>query len=776
MGVDHEAALGLDCGKPAHRGLRDRRDHVRDGEGKALRAPGGHRVPLVPAGRRTHVDVIPHPLVPRLVVVKEVHRKRSCGRLARIDGDASLPVIVGIKFEIGALHAVGGTVIPRHEEDIAQRFAIWHREPVLAKAKRDNLLRVLIVFREGAAGDGCRHLLLCLDVDDCRLNLARLPVKVLHPVLRREIISRRGIWTRISHGEGQVARRGRHEIRNHDVWRRPPLPTPVHRIHAGGLQLAVGVRDVDRHFLRGVRLDVRDVEIACRHFRRAALQEQRGGLELAREEGARRRVEAIRVHFHDETVLRVDRAAVRVHPQRPRGEGGPGGHGQPVVPGEIVVLAFRRHSHVFPDIQRGIVLHRHLDRDLEFVVAGPLLGERHVHGHGRTGRVGIRRRFGLYIVVHLHVDAGGQGIGHLNGAREEVRDEVNSPIDVRGRGGEKHLRRLARRARCLDVERHARVPGVDLNLAIHLARFVGIGLDDPSATHDLGNVRVIRPNVKVHRPGGATVNRNRGGKRLDRGRPLCDGPPDGVRRLVGVVLVKVDRLHIDTRHAQVGIEEFVVSTANPRIPRPQGGREIRIVEKIRRTKGEIRRLRPRLVLERPFDGLLVVFQIVLFGACRRTGSRLVRELERQRQVAGLDRVFEHEIRVVPLLLTFPRVYYIGKPVGERTLVDALGLTDLSDAAHPQTQARLVGRELLQLVLCLVARQVSGVREGPGIRVTRIGSRLIPVEVDKAERDADRVADPQRFGQGSAIITVRIDDLDRTYLTRLQGRGRLGHST
>ena len=163
------------------------------------------------------------------------------------------------------------------------------------------------------------------------------------------------------------------------------------------------------------------------------------------------------------------------------------------------------------------------------------------------------------------------------------------------------------------------------------------------------------------------------------------------------------------------------------------------------------------------DGLALVFQVVgLHAAGGGTRAGGVRELDGQGEVAGLDRVFEGELRVVHL-----PVQTVREPVSQDAReVDALRLAD--PAADPQAEARLLRGDPSQLVQRLISRQRARVREVPGVRErgTRRGRRrgLGPHDVCEAESDVNRVADRQRGVRvRERAVAVRIIYIDTANL-------------
>ena len=364
-----------------------------------------------------------------------------------------------------------------------------------------------------------------------RRTLGRLLAILIHHVKQRLEVT----LLRVLDGKGEVTGcRGGKVLDLGVVGRRIVAGVaPIDRIRTRRTKLAPGIGHVHGHFLVGVRIR-RDDHIP-RDLGRASLHQHGGGRELADEDAARGRVQTVRINLHEQTgVLRLDRSAVGVHPERIGGGGAParrssGRHREHVFPGFVEKFRLTRHPHVVRRVQRRILLHRHLDRDGQFVVVRPRLGQCDAHGHKGFAEV----RVGLHripvLAVHAHGHAGGQRLAHLDGALYEVGDEeVRIIVDVRRRCGEEDIGSAADRSRRLYGERHVLVAGGDAERA-HLVRPVAeVALHDLihlTADHDFGDV-VRRPQVELHRLGRAAGDFHHGRAGVGRGRPLRDGAPN----------------------------------------------------------------------------------------------------------------------------------------------------------------------------------------------------------------------------------------------------------
>ena len=347
------------------------------------------------------------------------------------------------------------------------------------------------------------------------------------------------------------------------------------------MYLAIRIRDVDRNLLRRIRLGHDGGEIG--DDRRTAVQHYGGGNELAREDIPCSHVKAVRVHLHDESVvLRRNRTAVRVHPERQRGGSSPGRHAQRVEPGGVARLCGIGQPHVVAGVEVWVALHRHLHRDRKGTGARPRLGKRHIHPYGIGLVLGHGRHRFLGLAVYRHGHAGRQRLANQDGAGDEVGDETTrGVVDVRGRRRKEHLRRRVRLACRLDGERHTRIGGVDRDLAHDPRHARSIVLkyirnrifENPPALHDLGDVRIVCPDVKLHGLDGRAVNRvnrNREAAGIRRGRPLRDRPPDSCRFIEPICCIvfytEIDRLRINARPRQVDVNGFVATGLDELMP------------------------------------------------------------------------------------------------------------------------------------------------------------------------------------------------------------------
>ena len=557
----HVAAVHLQ-GVRAHLHAGDVRRHVRHVEGEAARAPARHHLALVDFLRVAHDDVVFH-LRAGQASVKKRHRDRADLLLAPKHRIAARPVVFIEAVHFRAGDEVGGVLAPGHEEHVPPVRAVRHHETALARFaefERDDRLRfpVLGELAGRVVGDGLNHLR-GLDGHGGVVLRGRLAVLVDDVELRR-VFALLGVLDL----EGEVARRRGGNIRVRRVVRRRVVAgvAPENGVLAGFVELPVGIRHVDGDFLLGVRF-CGDGGQLLRDLRRAAVDHHRGTGELAGEEVARGRRHPRRgvgVHLEEQPHLRVGRAAVRVHPKRELRRLPALPDMQDRIPRGIVVHARLGERHVVRRVKfQHVALQRHLERNVE--IGGIRLGERHVHVHLGLPVVGIGRHRRRRDAVHRHGDAGRQRLADLDGARDEVGDDVARSIeDVRGHGGQEQVRRGADRARAPHVERHARITRQDMELA-HLARHaiakhVLRDVLHLAARHDLGNVRVGRPHVKIHGRSGPARNRERRHAGIRRERPLRNAAPDA-RPFVGVCRVEIYGLHVYAGLVQVQVGVFL---------------------------------------------------------------------------------------------------------------------------------------------------------------------------------------------------------------------------
>ena len=546
------------------------------------RAPFGYELPLVESLVRPDDDLIPQ--WERFIGAVEERHLDGDLFIAVLNHHALLPVArqIGLTGPVPvkglAIDKVRRDSRKRNQEQVSVGLPILfrHRESV-GERNLDGILLAADVFLKHVldrrADQTGRERV--LDVPDHHSVAGRASAVLVHHV---EIV---GIDAGAPcHRNRHLKPDGRFEVsrpccvcddrRVIGVAGRRVIVRPLDRI--GPFALAECVQNVDFKRLGQPGHGVVRLRHVRQEFRIARLDVNNGVVELAEEVlcGRGGPCGGIGVHREDQARFRIDRTAVCVHPEGV-------GHRRLVLilqdfqgrgPIRVFVCVALREPHVVCRVEaQRVVLERHLDGDVD--IGGECIGELHVHGHKGKRVVGRGDHLLRGGTTHRHGDAGRQRVAHLDGAGDEVGDEVvRLIVDVRGRGGEEQLRGVAYVARSLHVERHARIAGVDAERA-HLARdataeVVVSELHDLSARRDLGHRVALGPHVQRHRRGRAALDRDRRHAGVRRGRSLGDRAPD-VRRLVGIRLVEVDGLHIDARPPQVEVADLYVHPSH-RLP------------------------------------------------------------------------------------------------------------------------------------------------------------------------------------------------------------------
>ena len=532
----------------------------------------------------------------------------------------------------------------------------------------------------------------------------------------------------------------------------------------GARQVRVGVGNANGEDRRLAALDAaraRERRIRHRHDRLRDIDVQRRVDRRARIEGLRRRV--VQLRLEDDAVRQIARPHVRgkridVHRSGSLATSRNRDRRLALqVDVRVVVLG---DAEVLPGIGGGVVLDGRLKRHLHIGREG--LGEVDLEDRLVGGEVTVGDDRAVRTI--------GEGDGHerrrrrdhLHRARHEVGEELlGHVIDIRRRRGEVDVGHGTRGVTREDLEgngsrrrRDADAPNLvlvaeDVLLFSH-AQHVSTG-------DDLRDGGILGPHIEVDRTGIATGDDDGG---IDRGRgskPRSNLAPHALL-FVGIVRIQINRLDVDR-----GIGE---------VPRPirRRGLQPRGLLDVRERQGALVAVHVLKLPGLEFSSAATVLQIVLAGNrgidLDRAVTPGVRELDRKRQIARLDRVLEDEVREVVL---------VGILLGTGRGRIAVKFRVLQLAAHPDAQLRKIGRGQK-----FTARSAH-IGERPGLRILEAADDLHVVPIQEADLDLEDIAHGQRLGLGGAKVTahrlgvlVRLNRPNVTRTARDIGQGAREH--
>ena len=419
----------------------------------------------------------------------------------------------------------------------------------------------------------------------------------------------------------------------------------------------------------------------------------------------------------------------------------------------IVLGAVRRGE---PDVGEGIrsASRTHLGRQEDrHVVVVPRLGKLHVDRG--TGHV-VRGR-GDNAAHGVEDDGNGRRRrrDHRQGTHREVRDErPRTVVDVRGRVGHVDFRGLAHLAG-LRADREMRdVIALDhrdlRDLALHTVpeRILVTVLD-------LGHRRILRPHVVRIGARGAAGNREARHGRGRRGGAGGDVAPHAAG-LVRVGGVEVDGLDLDVRAREVVVAHF----RRLEFARVRVGEGFRAEVELKLVGGHVvdrilREETPEVLLrEEVVARLGRRVRIGGVGLHRGTRTARIRELEGQREVAGLHRIAADEVGVVEARLAFGTLPRHDVRIAQT-------------AAHAQTDLR----EAL-----LDRARTEERTQHPRVHVGGIGIRLLPLAVRETDLELHLVARHERLRKvvHHADFAQRVPvEFDRPYVTGRRRHAREG---